>query len=36
MVSASKDEAEKIFDLYVSSGGNFIDTGTPALRGTLC
>lgn len=26
MVSASKDEAEKIFDLYVSSGGNFIDT----------
>ena len=31
---ASKDEAKKIFDLFVSEGGNFIDTANVYQNGT--
>jgi aryl-alcohol dehydrogenase-like predicted oxidoreductase len=31
---ASKDEAKKIFDLFVSMGGNFIDTANVYQKGT--
>jgi aryl-alcohol dehydrogenase-like predicted oxidoreductase len=31
---ASKEEAKKIFDLFVSKGGNFIDTANVYQNGT--
>ena len=31
---ASKEEANKIFDLFVSKGGNFIDTANVYKNGT--